>query len=132
MAYHTYILVLCSFIAFTTVNTRSIQEEADIEQLVENRINANKELSAKITSFRHRFEHSPNFKALRWALSQQAISPYCDFCAVFVPIVSLMNFSLFMLFYSHVRFGFSSKLIRRLTLKILQLLCVEISNFFST
>ncbi len=132
MAYLTYILVLFSFVAFSTVNTRLIQEEADIEQLVENRISANKQLSAKITSFRHRFEHSPNFKALRWGLSAKFTPPYCDFCAVVVPVVSLINFSLFILSYSHIRFDFSSKLIRRSTLKMLQLLYVEISNFFLT
>jgi hypothetical protein len=129
MAYLTYILVLFSFVAFSTVNT---QEEADIEQLVENRISANKQLSAKITSFRHRFEHSPNFKALRWGLSAKFTPPYCDFCAVFVPVVSLINFSLFILSYSHIRFDFSSKLIRRSTLKMLQLLYVKISKFFLT
>jgi hypothetical protein len=124
--------MLLSLVAFSTVTARSIQEEADIELLVENRINANKELSAKIASFRHRFEHSPNLKGLRWAVGEQAKSPYCDFCAIFVPVVSLISFSLFKLSYSYVRFGFSSKLIQQSMLKIPQLLCVKILNSFST
>ena len=88
MAHLIHVLVCFVFIAFSSVTTRSIQEDADIEQLVVDRINANKPLSAMITSYRHRFEHSPHFQALRWALKQQIPIPYCDFCDVFIPVVS--------------------------------------------
>jgi len=90
MLWLNYILLLFFFIAFSTVNTDSIEEDSTAELLLQNRFNGNKKLSNMITSYRHRFEHSPNFKALRWAVNQQSNLAYCDFCHLFVPVVSLM------------------------------------------
>ncbi len=126
-----HILVFFLFITFSTVNTRSIQHDSDVELLVTNRINANKHLSATIASYRHRFEHSPNFKALRWALSEQFTPPYCDFCHLFVPTVSLIYSYVVILHCSHLRFGFSLILIKQSMLKISRLLYVKILNYFS-
>ena len=41
-----------------------------------------------LASYRHRFSHSPNFKALHWALGEQVSPPYCDTCHLFIPLVS--------------------------------------------
>lgn len=92
MVYLTQILVFSFIITFTTVNTRLIQQDFTVEQLVENRINANKQLSATMASYRHRFEHSPNIRSFRWALREQLTPPYCQFCHLFVPVVSLIYF----------------------------------------
>lgn len=90
MMYFTHILVFFSFIILSTVNTRSVEQDFTVEQLVEKRINTNKQLSGTIASYRHRFEHSPNIKAFRWALHQQLTPPFCEFCHLFVPLVSLI------------------------------------------
>jgi len=86
----TYVFLLFCFTILSTVDTRSIQQNSTVELLVTNRVNENKQLSGTIASYRHRFEHSPNFKKLRWALHQQLTPPYCQFCHVFIPVVCLM------------------------------------------
>jgi hypothetical protein len=90
MMYLTHILVFFFFITFSTVHAHSIQQDSTAEELLNNRINANKQVLAMITSYRHRFQHSPNFEALRWALSEKLTPPYCEVCHVVVPLVSLM------------------------------------------
>ena len=126
----TYILLVLFVAIFITIDARSIQQDSDIELLVTNRVNADKKLSTIVANYRHRFEHSPSFKALRWTLSEQLNPPYCEFCDIFVPVVSLMCFYLFKRYDLRFRFGFLLKSIRRLTLKMSLLLYVEISNFF--
>ncbi len=84
------VLVFVLLAALTTVDTRSVQQDSDIELLFENRLRGNKQLSDTISSYRHRLDHSPNFKAFRYALSQQFTPPYCEFCHLFVPAVSLI------------------------------------------
>ena len=84
----TYILLLVFFTAFSTINTRSVEQDPNVELLLNNRITENKQLWSTISNYRHRFEHSPNFKALRWAVREQLNPPYCPFCHLFVPVVS--------------------------------------------
>ncbi|CAF3487160.1 unnamed protein product [Rotaria socialis] len=90
MACLTYLLLVLVFTTLTTIDTRSVQQEPNIELLLTKRINENKRLTMTIASYRHRFEHSPNFKAFRWALSQQATPPYCDFCYLFIPALQFL------------------------------------------
>ena len=40
------------------------------------------------TGYRHRFEQSPNFKALRWGLGNIQDSGVCDLCEIGAPVVS--------------------------------------------
>jgi hypothetical protein len=126
----TQILLFFLCTVLITVSSRSIQQDSDVELLITNRINENKELTTTIASYRHRFGHSPNFKALRWAMSEQLTPPYCQFCHIFVPVVSLMYTCIFIPHYCRFRFDISLKLIRRSTLKTSLLLCAMISNFF--
>jgi hypothetical protein len=83
--------------ALATIDARSVQQNSIIDLRLNNLKNNNRHLSGTIASYRHRFEHSPNFKALRWALDQQITPPYCEFCRLFVPVVNLIYFYTFML-----------------------------------
>lgn len=91
MKYLTKILVVFLLIVFVTVNTYFIENNVEIEQLIEHRINANKQLSATVAAFRHRFEHSPNFQEFKWAIREKLAPPYCQFCDIFVPTVSFIE-----------------------------------------
>ncbi|CAF1472859.1 unnamed protein product [Adineta steineri] len=90
MVCFTHIVLFFFFAALSTVDTRSIQNNSDVELLIQNRIVEKKQLSATIASYRHRFEHSPNFKKLRWALSEKLTPPYCEFCHLFVPAIRFL------------------------------------------
>lgn len=122
----TYLFVVFFFITLATVNARSISQDSTDEQLVASRINAKKQLSGTMASYRHRFSHSPNFKKLKWTLNQQSNPPYCAFCHVFVPVVNLMYMYMFKFYYFCLRFEFSSKLIQQLMWKMLLLVYVKI------
>jgi hypothetical protein len=127
----THVFLLFCFTILSTVDTRAIQQNSTVDLLVTNRINENKQLSGTIASYRHRFEHSPNFKKLRWALHQQLTPPYCQFCHVFIPVVCIMYTYVLKLYCFCLRFDCSSKLIKRSTWKMSLLLYVKISEFFS-
>jgi hypothetical protein len=75
-------------ILFITINGRSIEHESSIELIVKNGLSSNTKLTNTIASYRHRFEHSPNFKTLHWAFAQQSAPLYCDLCDVVIPAVS--------------------------------------------
>ena len=103
-------------LVFATVDTRSIENDVDIEQLVERRISTNKKLLTTVAAFRHRFEHSPNFQEFNWAIRDQLGASYCQFCDILVPTVSLIDTEISNLFLSLLfRFGFSSMPIKRST-----------------
>lgn len=106
-------------LVFATVDTRSIENDVDIEQLVERRINTNTKLLTTVAAFQHRFEHSPNFQEFNWAIRDRLGASYCQFCDIFVPIVSLIDTEISNLFlYFLLRFGFSSMRIKRSTWKM--------------
>lgn len=41
-----------------------------------------------LSGYRHRFEQSPNFKALRWSEGYKRPSDLCELCDIGVPLVS--------------------------------------------
>ena len=78
------IAFVCSF-AFivVAVETRSIHETI----LVEPFNDTNRQLLHAFTSYRHRFEQSPNFQALKWSFAYNKQSPVCDLCDIGAPFV---------------------------------------------
>ena len=88
MKYLTYMLVIVFLIVFVIVDTHSIENNVDVEQWIEHRINTNKQLSTMVAAYRHRFEHSPNFQEFKWAIEEKLGAPYCQFCDILVPTVS--------------------------------------------
>lgn len=123
------LLVLLVF-GFATIDTRSIENDVNIEQLVERRISTDRKLLTTVAAFRHRFEHSPNFQEFNWAIRDQLGASYCEFCDIFVPAVSLIDGEISNVFLNLLlRFDFSSMLIKRLTWRMLPLLYAKISNY---
>lgn len=83
----SFSLLCFVFAALVTVNARSIRQDLSANEALKYVGNENRQLIDTIASYRHRFEHSPNFKALRWSSAQQAAPPYCDLCYALVPVV---------------------------------------------
>ncbi|CAF4257182.1 unnamed protein product, partial [Rotaria sp. Silwood2] len=70
--------------------SRSISEDT-IESILNDPLNDDhRKLLHAFTGYRHRFEQSANFKALRWALESQKTSGLCDLCDLGVPVVRLL------------------------------------------
>lgn len=92
---HRTLAVLFVLLAFySTVDTRAIQPESVIDLVLRDGVNEHKQLITMMASYRHRFEHSPHFKALRWASAQQSNPPYCDLCFALVPVVRCLLLSI--------------------------------------
>lgn len=87
MLNRTTALLLFVLAALVTVNARVIKQDLSAEEALKYVESENRQLANTVASYRHRFEHSPNFKALRWAFAQQAVAPACDLCYVLVPAV---------------------------------------------
>lgn len=55
--------------------------------VVESRSIFTTENDEEIQSYRHQFEHSVDFQALRWSLKQLNKDDLCEFCDVAIPLV---------------------------------------------
>ena len=82
------LLLFAFVVTLTTLNGRSIVSESPVDLISESANSINSHAAQMLASYRHRFSHSPNFKALRWALGEQVTPPYCDTCHLFIPLVS--------------------------------------------
>jgi hypothetical protein len=82
------VLLVSLFCVCATTDARSIQQDV-VEPLVNGATSDNEDILATLTNYRHRFAHSPNVKALRWALTTRD-DPinYCELCHLVVPVVS--------------------------------------------
>jgi len=83
------IFLSCFFaINILKIETRSIPEDT-IKSILNDPFSDNhRKLLHAFTGYRHRFEHSDNFKALRWSLRNLQASGLCDLCDVGAPLVS--------------------------------------------
>ncbi|CAF1110198.1 unnamed protein product [Rotaria sp. Silwood1] len=73
------------------IDTRSIDEKDTNKFIVDNLINEqNHEFLITLANYRHRFEHSINFKKIRWTLKHRYDKAYCQFCDLVVPVVRLL------------------------------------------
>lgn len=89
-----YVCVLLCFLTLyiITIDTRSINENHSVELVVDEISNDhNEQVDAIIANYRHRFEHSTNFKKLQWALKHRYNKAYCTFCDLVVPVVRLFT-----------------------------------------
>jgi len=87
--YYGLFLFFLLAINFLTIDSRSILEN-NIESIVNDPLNDNhRKVLHAFTGYRHRFEQSANFKALRWNLRNMQIAGLCDLCDLGVPLVSL-------------------------------------------
>ena len=59
-----------------------------VKTIVESRSIFTTENEEEIQSYRHQFEHSVDFQALRWSLKQLNKDDLCEFCDVAIPLVS--------------------------------------------
>jgi hypothetical protein len=82
--YYGFFLFFLLAINFLTIDSRSIFEN-NIESIVNDN---HRKLSHAFTGYRHRFEQSANFKALRWNLRNIQIAGLCELCDLGVPLVS--------------------------------------------
>jgi hypothetical protein len=83
-------LVVFCFLAINvlTIETRSVREDY-IKPILNDPLSDNhRKLLHAYTGYRHRFEHSPNFEALRWSLKDLEAPELCEFCERGTPIVS--------------------------------------------
>lgn len=83
------IVLLCFFgIHILTIETRSIPEDP-IQSILNNPFSDDhRKLLHAFTGYRHRFEQSANFKAMRWSLENLEASGLCDLCDLGAPLVS--------------------------------------------
>ena len=89
-------ILIFFFVIISTVTSRSVPQESTLElTLLANRTTEQQQQQVLITlaNYRHRLEHSPNFKEFRWALSQRFASPYCDVCDLFLPAVNIILYT---------------------------------------
>ena len=84
------LLLFVFVVTLTTLNGRSLESESPVDLIQES---VNSHATQILASYRHRFTHSPNFKALRWALGEEVTPPYCDICHLFIPLVSPISSS---------------------------------------
>jgi hypothetical protein len=61
-----------------------------MEQIVDGLISDDDDqhLSTILVAYRHRFQQSKTYKALRWSQESQIEQPACELCDVAVPLVS--------------------------------------------
>jgi thermostable 8-oxoguanine DNA glycosylase len=87
----TYLLfiLLCFCVTYITIiDGRSIRQDT-LEQVVDSFINNDDQhLAAILVAYRHRFQQSKTYKALRWSQKSQIEPPVCELCDVTVPLVS--------------------------------------------
>lgn len=83
------------------IESRSINENDLVEMVVERSSmnNDDDEQSERLlASYRHRFEHSPNMKKLRWAMESKSDRAFCDFCDLVVPLVKIFSIEFYLFF----------------------------------
>ena len=66
-------------LSIITIDSRSIAEKDASDNLQRSIV--------ALADYRHRFEHSTNFKKLRWTLEHRYNKAYCQFCDLVVPVV---------------------------------------------
>lgn len=85
----SYFLLVFLCVTFCKIDARSIPlDEPDTETVLAQRLIENQQLAVTVANYRHRFEHSPNFKAFRWALRELLTPPDCEICYWLLPVVS--------------------------------------------
>lgn len=85
-----YILVVLGVFIINafTIEARFIPEDTISSILNDPLSDEHRKTLHAITGYRHRFEQSANFKALRWAFRDGKASGLCDLCDIGVPLVS--------------------------------------------
>ncbi len=112
------LVFLIIIVGHTTIDGRAIKEDT-FDQLVDDPTVENEEMLATLSSYRRRFEHSNNMKALRWMFQQRidAENIYCEMCHILLPVVSEISlFSYIFIFdcwYIYYSFEYSSKLMKQ-------------------
>jgi hypothetical protein len=85
------VIVLFCLVAIQVlaVETRVHLPEENVLTILNDPLSDNhRKLLHAFTGYRHRFEQSPNFKALRWGLGNIQDSGVCDLCEIGAPVVS--------------------------------------------
>jgi hypothetical protein len=83
-----FILLCFCVIYITIIDGRSIRQDT-VEQMVDSFINNDDQhLAATLVAYRHRFQQSTTYKALRWSQSSQIEPAVCEVCDTAVPLVS--------------------------------------------
>ena len=92
MSWQRYLFVLLSVAAVhvPTLETRSIPNDHLQETFVAPSTDDQRRLAHALTGYRHRFEQSPNFRALRWTLATVQITGLCELCELGAPFVRLL------------------------------------------
>ena len=113
------VLLVTLFSARTTIDARAIQQDT-LGLVVNDLQSGDEELLGTLANYRHRFAHSPNIKALRWALkTKDDPINYCELCHLVVPVVSSLYSSVLVIALFYYSFEWSSKLIKRNNLKLM-------------
>jgi hypothetical protein len=90
MSWCHYLFVLFCFFAINvlTIETRSIPENT-LESILNDPFSDDHlKLLHAFSGYRHRFEQSSNFKAVRWSLSNVQVQGLCELCDLGAPLVS--------------------------------------------
>jgi hypothetical protein len=91
MVYLALVLLVTLFAAHTAIDARSVKEDV-VDRIVNGPKSDDKDRSVALANYRRRVEHSPNLKALQWALKDKYNAPaYCEACDILVPIVSELS-----------------------------------------
>jgi thermostable 8-oxoguanine DNA glycosylase len=86
--YLLFILLCFCVIYIRIIDGRSIHQD-NVEEVVDSFINNDDQhLAAILVAYRHRFQQSKTYKALRWSQKSQIEPPVCELCDVTVPLVS--------------------------------------------
>ncbi|CAF0924132.1 unnamed protein product [Rotaria sp. Silwood1] len=89
-SYYTFVLLCFFALNVIIIESRSISEDT-IKSILSDPLNDDhRKLLHAFTGYRHRFEQSSNFKALRWTLGNQKMSGLCDLCDLGVPLIRLL------------------------------------------
>lgn len=87
-SYYIFALVYLLALFIQTAENRSINHDT-IQSILDDPFDdTHRKLLHAFTGYRHRFEQSPAFKTLRWALPGVEIDGLCDLCDLGVPLVS--------------------------------------------
>jgi hypothetical protein len=87
-SYYIFALVYLLVLLIETAESRSINHDT-IQSILEDPFDdTHRKLLHAFTGYRHRFEQSPAFKTLRWALKDVEVTGLCELCDLGVPLVS--------------------------------------------
>ena len=92
MSRSCWVFVLFCFFAINilTNESRTIPEFTIESVLNDPLTDDHRKLLHAFTGYRHRFEHSANFKAIRWNAKNLKIPGLCDLCQLGEPVVSFL------------------------------------------